>query len=300
MTEGTKIAYYPGCTLKTKAKNLEDAALAALGELGIEIHELNRWNCCGAVFSLADDDLIHHLAPVRNLIRAAEQGCDTVATLCSQCYNVLARANLLVREDETKRKTLNDFMTEEPDYNGEVEVVHLLTLLRDRVGWEALRAKVTKPLDGLKVATFYGCTLLRPDDVAINHAPTPQIFEDFLRALGAEPVPFTAANECCGAYQSLAHDQAATDRAAKVFRSVQESGADAMVLSCPLCEFNLGTRQPEVLAMLEGAEAIPSFYFTQLLAVALGLQSEVCHLELNGPAALNLLKEKEFIAPTPA
>jgi heterodisulfide reductase subunit B len=213
---------------------------------------------------------------------------------------VLARANLLVRDDEEKRKTINLFMSEEPDYNGEVEVAHLLPLLRDRIGWDALRARVKRPLDGLKVATFYGCTLVRPEPVAINHAPTPQIFEDFLRALGAEPVPFSASNECCGAYQSLAHPDAATDRAEKVFRSVQESGADALVLSCPLCEFNLGARQPAVLERIEGAEEIPSFYFTQLLAMALGLAPDVCHLELNGPAALKLLKQREFIAATPA
>jgi len=299
MSTGTKLAYYPGCTLKTKARNLERAALGALDALGLEYRELDRWNCCGAVFSLADDDLIHHVAPVRNLIRAAEQGCDTVVTLCSQCYNVLARANQLVREDEAKRKTLNDFMNEEPDYAGEVEVTHLLPLLRDRLGWDGLRAAVKRPLDGLKVATFYGCTLIRPQSVAIN-GPSPEIFEEFLRALGAEPVPFSAAQECCGSYQSLAHPDAASERAAKVLRSVLASGADAIVLSCPLCEYNLGTRQGEILELIEGAAPVPSFYFTQLLAVALGLQPDLCHLELNGPAALNLLKEKEYIAAAPA
>jgi heterodisulfide reductase subunit B2 len=129
-----KIGYYPGCTLKTKAKNLEDAALAALEALGIEVTELERWNCCGAVYSLADDDLIHHVAAVRDLVRAQEQGYDKVVTLCSQCYNVLARANLMMREDEEKRDTINRFMDEEPDYRGEVEVVHFLGILRDDIG----------------------------------------------------------------------------------------------------------------------------------------------------------------------
>ena len=167
------------------------------------------------------------------------------------------------------------------------------------MGWEALRAKVKRPLDGLKVATFYGCTLIRPESVAIND-PSPEIFEEFLRALGAEPVPFTASQECCGSYQSLANPEAAGDRAAKVLRSVQASGADALVLSCPLCEYNLGTRQGEILQQIEDAAPIPSFYFTQLLAVALGLEPELLHLELNGEAALKLLKAKEYIAAAPA
>src|SRR5512147_2757982 len=141
-----KVAYYPGCTLKTKAKNLEEAAVASLTALGVEFEELPRWNCCGAVHSLADDDLIHQVAPVRDLVRALEQGSDTVVTLCSMCYNTLARANLLMRDDAVKRRTINDFMDEEKDYSGEVEVVHFLTFLRDRVGWDTLRSKVKKPL----------------------------------------------------------------------------------------------------------------------------------------------------------
>jgi heterodisulfide reductase subunit B len=233
---------------------------------------------------------------VRNLIRAAEQGSDTVVTLCSQCYNVLARANQLVREDEEKRKTLNMFMDEEPDYNGEVEVVHLLPYLRDTLGWDALRAKVKKPLGGLKVATFYGCTLIRPDSVTIKNGPNPEVFEDFLRALGAEPVPFTAAEECCGSYQSLANPEAENERAAKVLRSATQAGAEALVLSCPLCEYNLGGRQPVVLEHAEGVEPIPTFYFSQIMALAMGLETEIWHPELNGDAALELLKEKEFIA----
>ena len=110
-----KISYYPGCTLKTKAAGLETSALAILRHLDVEVEELQRWNCCGAVYSLADDDLIHHVASVRNLIRVVSLGSDTVVTLCSQCYNTLARANLMVRTDEEKRDTINRFMDEEPE-----------------------------------------------------------------------------------------------------------------------------------------------------------------------------------------
>ncbi|MCU0304950.1 MAG: heterodisulfide reductase-related iron-sulfur binding cluster [Thermoanaerobaculales bacterium] len=293
------IGYYPGCTLKTKAANLEVAALAALDHLGIEVAELPRWNCCGAVFSLATDDLIHQVAPVRNLIRAAEQGCDTVVTICSQCYNTLARANRLVREDAEKRDTLNRFMTEEPDYAGEVEVVHYLSLLRDRVGWERLRAAVTNPLTGLRVAPFYGCTLVRPGDVAID-AVDPAILEGFIAALGAEPVSFTAARECCGSYQMIAHPEEGLRRAAKVIAAANASAADALILSCPLCEYNLGTRQGDVVAAHDGLEHVPTFYFTQLLGVALGLDPELCRLDLSGPAATTLLTERKYIAAATA
>jgi len=290
-----KLGYYPGCTLKTKAANLEVAAMAALDHLGVEYKELSRWNCCGAVFSLADDDLIHQVAPVRNLIRAAQQGCDTVVTLCSQCYNTLARANKMVREDEEKRDTLNRFMDEEPDYNGEIEVVHYLSLLRDEVGWEKLAEAVTNPLNGLRVAPFYGCTLVRPKEVAID-TMDPEILEGFIRALGAEATTFSASRECCGSYQMIAHPEEGRDRAAKVIASANRSEADALILSCPLCEYNLGTRQDEVIEYHPGLNQVPTFYFTQLLGVALGLDPELCRLDLNGPAAQELLIDKKFIA----
>jgi heterodisulfide reductase subunit B len=289
-----KLGYYPGCTLKTKALNLEETALKSLEALGIDCIELDRWNCCGAVYSLADDDLIHHVAPVRNLVRARDQGCGTVVTLCSQCYNTLARANLLMREDEEKRKTINLFMDEEADYAGEVEVVHLLSYIRDHVGWEGLRGKVTTPLEGLKVAPFYGCTLIRPEEVSVED-PAPGLFQDFLAALGATPVEFTAGGECCGSYQVLANPEAEDARASKVLLSARNGGAEAVALSCPLCEYNLGGRQEALLQRDDRLQPLPTYYFTQLLAVALGLDPALCRFELNGGGSMELLQERNFI-----
>jgi len=289
------LGYYPGCTLKTKAANLERAAMAAFDALGIDYREIDRWNCCGAVFSLAADDLIHHVAPVRNLIRVQQAGCDTLVTICSQCYNTLARANLLVRSDEEKRDTLNRFMYEEPDYDGGVEVFHYLQVLRDQVGWDRLRAAVTVPLHGLKVAPFYGCTLVRPAEVAID-AGDETILEDFLTALGAQVVPFEARRECCGSYQMLAHPEEGMRRALKVVEAANRAQVDALVLSCPLCEYNLGTKGSNVAAMSEGLSPVPTYYFTQLLGVALGLDQDLYRLDLNGEGARSLLAERNLIA----
>jgi len=203
-----KVSYYPGCTLKTKAKNLERSALATFDALGIEWEELPRWNCCGAVFSLSDDDLIHMVAPVRDLIRAKELGSDTLVTLCSMCYNTIARANDLMKNDEAKRQTINDFMDEEPDYFGDIKVVHFLDFLRDEVGWDKLKEMVKSPLKGLKVAPYYGCTLLRPEEVSIDHPDRPTVFGEFMEALGAEVVDFPSSTYAadrtrCSAIQTL-------------------------------------------------------------------------------------------------
>lgn len=287
------ISYYPGCTLKTKAKNLEDSALATARALGIEMTELPRWNCCGAVFSLADDDLIHHIAPVRDLIRVTEEGNDKVVTLCSMCFNTLARANMLMREDEEKRFTINAFMDEEPDYHGEVEVVHYLTLLRDEIGWEALAEKVKVPLEGWNVAPYYGCTLTRPHEIAIDdHPDSPTIMRDFLAALGANPVTYDDEQTCCGSYQVLAHPEMALKNARTVIDSARSAGADVMALSCPLCEYNVGTRQRHLLAADPAWSEVPTMYFTQLLAIALGLGGEVLRPELSRPVVQEYINGK--------
>jgi heterodisulfide reductase subunit B2 len=292
-----KISYYPGCTLKATARNLEDSALASLAHLGIEVHELERWNCCGAVFSLASDDLLHQIAPTRILIRAMEAGSEKIVTLCSQCYNVLARANELFRGDEEKAKTLNEFMTEEPDYDGSVEVVHYLQLLHDELGWEGLREKVTKPLTDLKVAPFYGCTLLRPESVSIDAPTNPVILRDFVEALGGTAVEFPLATECCSAYQMVGNPDAGLARAQKVVASAVEHDADALILSCPLCEYNLGKLQKDFAASSDGAAPkLPVFYFSQLLALALGLEIDCCRFELNADEARALLAERNLVA----
>ncbi len=285
------IAYYPGCTLKTKARNLESAALSSARALGIDLRELPRWNCCGAVASLADDNLLLQVAPVRDLVRVAEAGCDTVVTLCSMCYNTLARANRLMREDAEKRAAINRFMDEEPDYAGEVEVLHYLQLLERELGWEGLRSRVQRPLAGLKVAPYYGCTLTRPHEISIDERPlAPAIMHRFLRALGADPVSYVHDSTCCGSYQVLAQPDAALSVAQGVLAAARSQGAQALALSCPLCEYNMGARQRELLAGDPGWAELPTLYFTQLLAVALGLDHQAVGSEINQPAARQLLQ----------
>lgn len=290
-----KLGYYPGCTLKTKARNLEQSAVEAMSLLGYELEELDRWNCCGAVYSLADDDLVHLLAPVRDLIRAKDAGYDKVIVLCSMCYNTLVRANNLMREDEVKRKTLNDFMEEESDYACEVEVVHLLSFLRDEIGWDKVREAVKQPLDDIRLAPYYGCTLTRPRDVSIDGNVNPQIFREFVEALGATYVEWDGAEVCCGSYQVLSNPDAARETVTNIIGSAHDNSADAMILSCPLCDYNLGKRQ-EDLMIGEATDQLPVFYFTQLFALALGLPPKSCRFELNPEVSRRWIEEKGLVA----
>ena len=290
------LSYYPGCTLKTKAKNFEDSAIAAMAALGVNMVELPRWNCCGTVYSLADDDLVHHLGAVRTLIRVAEQGNSKVVTLCSFCYNTLKRADLLMRNSEEKRNTLNSFMDEEPDYDGQVEVVHLLQVLRDDLGWSAIAEKVKIPLQNLKVVPYYGCTLLRPREAAIDQVERPTVLQELLQTLGATVVDFPLATECCGSFQIVSNPDFVTERAHAILDLALRQGAEAIVLSCPLCNFNLGQRQIELKQKYSDFQGLPIIYFTQLLALALSVAPAVCRFDQNFGNPETLLQNKRLIA----
>lgn len=267
-----KITYYPGCTLKTRAQSMDEAARACLSALGVELVEPKRWTCCGVLHPLSDDGAMGLLGPVRNLIRIKEEGSRRLVTICSMCYNSLARANILMNRESEKKSTINRFFEEHEDYNGEVEVVHLLTLLRDEVGWDAVRERVESSLGGLRLAPYYGCGLLRPLELSIENTLRPGILGEFLECLGATAVDFSAACQCCGSYQTVSHPDIATQVAARVTDAAKTAGAAAIVTSCPLCDHNLKKGQRDSQATEGGDKsAMPTFYFTELMAVAFGL-----------------------------
>jgi heterodisulfide reductase subunit B len=201
-----------------------------------------------------------------------------------------------MKNDQQKRKTLNDFMEEEKHYNGEVEVVHILEVLRDDLGWANIAEKVKVPLKGLKVAPYYGCTLLRPQEVAIDHVERPTILRSLLETVGAEAIDFPYATECCGSFQIIGNPDHVAQRVRDILSSALRSGAEALVLTCPLCHFNLGERQRELAQRYSDFQGMPIFYFSQLLAVSLGIEPEVYHFELNYGNPLSLLKSKKLIS----
>ncbi len=290
-----KIHYYPGCTLKSTATQFESSAISSARAVGVEMVELPRWNCCGTVYSLASDDLIHQLAPIRNLIRVRNENGNSVTTLCSMCFNTLKRANLLVKEDPDKKQKINAFMDEEKDYDGGVEVLHLLEIFRDKVGFDKIREKVTKPLNGLRVSPYYGCLLVRPEEVGIDKAESPRVLADFLQSVGAEPVDSPFKTECCGSYQTVDKADLVIEKTRDIISWAARNRAQCVVVSCPLCFFNLDKRQKDLAARETGAVLLPVFYFTQLLALALGLDGGVCGFEKHVVDPRPLLSSKGFI-----
>ncbi len=285
-----KLAYYPGCTIKTTALNFETSAVAVARALGIEMVELQRWNCCGAVASLVTDDLIHQLASIRNLIRVQEMGESRVVTLCAMCFNTLKQANLLMKKDGEKLKTITLFMDDEAPYRGGVEVYHFLELLKD-----IPEDRVKKPLRDLKLAPYYGCYLLRPESVAIDDIEEPVIMQNILEKLGAKVVDFPFKTECCGSYHTVSDKDLVVERVHSIIESARRRGAEAIVQCCPLCSFNLDQRQKDVARKYPGFNFIPVFYITQLMAIALGLKEDLCGFDLHYVDPLPLLRDKHLL-----
>ena len=258
-----KYSYYPGCTLRTKAKDLDAYARASASALGFELEEVEQWQCCGGVYPLGSDEIASKLSSVRTLNAAKEKGQDLV-TLCSACHHVIKRVNDDMKNVEDIRTRANNYMQLEEPYAGETEVLHFLEVLRDKVGFDQLKEKVVNPLTGKKIGAYYGCLLLRPGKVlGFDNPENPTIIEDFIKAIGATPVVYALRNECCGAYVSLTKKELAEKRSNMVIDSAKDAGAEMLVTACPLCMYNL----------TENGDGItPVKYFTELLAEALGVK----------------------------
>ncbi len=294
-----ELLYYPGCTLKTSAVNLERTAYAIVEALGHEMVEMKDWNCCGVVSSLTEDDIMHHIAPIRNLIHVEDQGHDRVLTLCDMCTNTLKQSSLFVKKEREGLPdildTLESFMDRENRYKGTVKVIHFLEFLRDEIGFATIKKKVKRPLTGLKVMPYYGCYLLRPREVAVDDAEEPTILRDLLLALGAEPVDNPFKIECCGSYHTVNNHEIVSKRSRRITGFAKDRGAEAMILSCPLCRFNLDERGKEAESLFEGYKQIPTYYYTQLIAIALGLDPEICDFKEHAVDPAFLLEEKGII-----
>jgi heterodisulfide reductase subunit B len=292
-----KIPYFPGCTLKTKAQGFDVSARASAQALGVELAELEQWNCCGATFPLATDNELALVGPTRVLIEAAAQAADAqdrrLVTLCSICYNVLKRTAHFLRQHEDKRERINLFI--EQECRPELQVLHLLELLRTEPGFAAVGERVQKPLEGLRVAPYYGCLLLRPqDEIELDDPDEPTVLGDLLAALGCEVVDFPHKTECCGSYLTVSAAEATEELSYAILRSARSAGAEALVTSCPLCQFNLDYRQ-DVMRRRPGFVPTPVFYFTQLLGLALGLDGAGYGFEEHDVDPRPLLVEKAIL-----
>ena len=214
---------------------------------------------------MARDEIATRLSSVRALSAAAEQG-QALVTLCSACHHVIKRVNGDMQRDEDMRWKVQNYLQLDTPYEGQTEVLHYLEVLRDKVGFDELQKKVTNPLTGRKIGAYYGCLLLRPSrELGFDDPENPTILEDFIRAIGAEPVVYAMRNECCGGYTTIENRAYASKQAQKIMDNAKACGADTLITACPLCMYNLRENTDQ---------SVQVQYFTELLAEALGVKEE--------------------------
>jgi heterodisulfide reductase subunit B len=287
-----ELLYYPGCTLYTKAKPLNTSLHESFRAVGIKLHELPHWYCCGTTFNLARDNRMSLIAPLRILAKAQKDGGEVLVP-CSVCYNTLKRANYILKQDPEGLAIVNEHLEE--NYDADEKVIHPLEFIRDNK--ELFQKNLKQDLKGLKLGCYYGCLLLRPEkEIQFDDPEAPTIFEDFVKLIGATPIDFPLKVECCGSHLVVNSPDAAVEASYKLLKNAQANGAEAVITTCPLCFYNLDALQARAKILHPNFSMMPVFYFSQLLALALGVVRENLGLEQNRVPADGLLRGYKLIS----
>jgi heterodisulfide reductase subunit B len=289
-----KYAYYPGCSLHSTAKEYDLSTKEVASALGIELVEIPGWACCGATPAHLTVQSLSIALPVKNLLQAKNMDAGDVVTCCAACFSRLKIANHFMETEAEKRKEVEGIVGER--YEGEVKARHFLEVLTSDFGLSDLKAKVAKELKGLKVACYYGCLLTRPKGVTgIDDLEDPRLLDDLMSTIGVEPVKWPYKTECCGASFSLSKTEIVLKLSGDILEMASDEGAEAIVVACPLCQSNLDLRQGMINKKLKKNFDIPVFYFTQLVALSLGVAPGKLGFDKHMVDPVKLLKKKGII-----
>ena len=283
--------YYPGCSVKGTAKPYEESLLAVFDALGVDVTELQDWNCCGATAYMSVDGPQSLALASRNLAMADSDGGGDLITPCNACYLVLNKAQKQLADNPDRRaRVCNAMKNVGLDYKGTTKVRHIIEVLAHDIGPEGIKEKVTAPLEGLNVAPYYGCQIVRPyalfDD---QHNPT--TMDHLIAASGAKVVDYAFKTRCCGGSQTGTIPDVGLDLVHQLLREAKDSGADVIATVCPLCQFNMEAYQDRIQDRY-GLGPIPVVYITQIIGAALGIPANELGLDKCIVPAADLLTRR--------
>jgi heterodisulfide reductase subunit B len=266
--------YFPGCSASEGgAKGYNWSAQAVCKALEVDLAELEDWNCCGSTPSGAVDELGAYCMAARDLALGEKKGIDMV-TPCSACYVIFNRTNTYLNGYPKFKARVNEALAAGGlQYNGTLRVRHLLDILTTDVGYDAIAARVKKPLSELKVAPYYGCQVVRPD-FGFDNTESPQSLDKLVETLGAVPINFPLKARCCGGSLIISEEDVALDLIHKLLESASNNGAECIVTVCPLCQTNLDAYQSRVNKKFKTNYQLPVLFFTQLMGIAFGMSEE--------------------------
>ena len=266
-----KLTYYPGCSSHGTSEEFDKTVKMVMTSLDVQMEEIPDWNCCGATSAHTLSESLAYALPLRNLVLAEKLDNKTIAIPCASCYQRLKVTKYHMDNNPELALKINTTIVGEGTYTGKVEVKSMLQYCFEEIGLEAIMARVTKPLSGMKLACYYGCLLTRPKAITQFDSPEYPISMDrIVEALGAQATEFDYKTECCGASFSISNTEVVIGLSGKILEMAKESGADAIVVACPLCQSNLDMRQPDIEKHFGKQYHLPVFYFTQLMALAFG------------------------------
>lgn len=271
--------YYPGCSSQASAVHLDRSLRAIAPRLGIELTDIDDWNCCGAsVGHIAGGHLAHHALSGRNLAQARRQGEQDVATPCAACYLNTHYTNESMRSDPQLKDKVNEALSAaEMSYDGSLHVRHICEVIVNDIGMDKVRAEVTKPLTGLKVAGYVGCQTVRPFALTERGGQfdesydQPRFLDDMIEACGAEAVDFDNRTSCCGGSVSVMSPERGLHLMKKILDEAQAKGADVIATPCPLCQTNVEMYQDQINQKYGTNFNIPVVFYSQLMALAFGM-----------------------------
>jgi len=292
-------AYFPGCSLEKIAHSYHASAMETSRALGVELRELDDWNCCGATAYFHVDELLAYTLCARNLAMAEKEKLPLVAP-CSGCYKNLYFTRDHLRHDADLAEHINEALAEDNlKFAGDSAVHHLIEVFVNDVGLAEVKAKVKNPLKGLRVAAYYGCQILRPRK-AKEDVEQPKFFEELVAACGAEPVQYPLRMTCCGGALIITNREAALSLVRNLLESAIRSRAAVIVTACPLCQVNLECYQKQVNKEFGTEFHMPVMYFTQLMGLALGIAPKRLGLGSELVAVMPAIKEAQDVAPVMA
>ncbi|MCL5997700.1 MAG: CoB--CoM heterodisulfide reductase iron-sulfur subunit B family protein [Chloroflexi bacterium] len=262
-------AYFPGCSLEKLALSYHQSTLESARRLDLEFQELDDWNCCGTTAYFAIDQLLSHTLSARNLALAEKKGLDMVAP-CAGCYKNAYFTNVCLKRDADLAEHVNEALQEDDlHYAGTIQVYHLLEVFCNDVGVQEIKKRVTQSLNGLRVAPYYGCQIVRPrkDHEEVEN---PRYFEDLIAAMGATPIEYQLKMRCCGGSLLITSRKAAFSMVRNLLQNAVGNGAAVIATACPMCQVNLECYQQQINQEFGTKFAVPILYFTQLLGLALG------------------------------
>jgi heterodisulfide reductase subunit B len=264
-----RYAYFPGCSLEKTQRGYDASVREVFALLGVELAEIEDWNCCGATVYMSVKETVSLAVSARNLALAERMGMDLLAP-CSSCFTTLAKTNRVMRSIPEMHRDVNEALAAGGlSYQGETRVRHPLDVLMNDIGIETILTKQTRPLRGLRIAPYYGCQIVRPDK-QFDDRENPILMDLLFSRCGGEVVPFPHKVRCCGGMLMTTFEETALKLNMELLACAEQNGAEVIVTTCPLCHFNLEAYQDRINDRYGTRFAVPILYFTQLLGIALG------------------------------